>query len=75
MLASGLRPMAILLDLMMPVMDGPTFRREQLAMDAARSIPVAVMTASGTSRQQIATWFGDVSTYPSRRAARTSSPS
>jgi CheY-like chemotaxis protein len=64
MLASGLRPIAILLDMMMPVMDGPAFRAAQLAMADARSIPVAVMSASGTSRQEINTIFGDVEYIP-----------
>jgi CheY-like chemotaxis protein len=41
------RPCLILLDLMMPVMDGATFRAEQLADPSLRSIPVAVITAAG----------------------------
>jgi CheY-like chemotaxis protein len=40
----------ILLDLMMPVMDGWCFRREQLASADLASIPVVVITAAG--RQQ-----------------------
>ena len=64
MLASGLRPIAILLDMMMPVMDGPAFRAAQLASDEARSIPVAVMSASGRSSQEILTAFGDVEYIP-----------
>ncbi|HVR63178.1 MAG TPA: response regulator [Polyangia bacterium] len=64
LLVSGLRPIAILLDMMMPVMDGPAFRKEQLAMESARSIPVAVTSASGLSRQQIAGLFGDVDFLP-----------
>ncbi len=64
MLTSGLRPVAILLDMMMPVMDGPEFRRAQLAMPEARSIPVAVLSASGTSRQQVMALFGDVEYIP-----------
>lgn len=64
MLTSGLRPVAILLDYMMPVMDGPTFRKEQLRLETIRSIPVAVMTASGTSRQRIMELFGDVEYLP-----------
>jgi CheY-like chemotaxis protein len=40
-------PCVILLDLMMPVMDGETFRREQLADPALKSIPVVLLTAAG----------------------------
>ena len=36
----------VLLDLMMPVMDGEQFRRRQLADPALADIPVVVMTAS-----------------------------
>lgn len=39
-------PDVILLDLMMPVMDGPTFRTRQLELEAPMSeIPVIVLTA------------------------------
>jgi CheY-like chemotaxis protein len=41
------RPCLILLDLMMPVMDGATFRAEQLGDPRLSSIPVAVITAAG----------------------------
>ena len=40
-------PSLILLDLMMPVMDGYTFRQEQLADPALAAIPVIVVTAGG----------------------------
>jgi CheY-like chemotaxis protein len=40
-------PRLILLDLMMPVMDGWQFRKEQLADPALASIPVAVLSARG----------------------------
>jgi CheY-like chemotaxis protein len=40
----------ILLDLMMPVMDGWTFRREILNDQALARIPVVVMTAAGGNR-------------------------
>lgn len=36
----------IILDLMMPVMDGPTFRAEQKATAALADIPVLVLSAS-----------------------------
>lgn len=39
------RPCLILLDLMMPVMDGQTFRAEQRADPALASIPVVVISA------------------------------
>src|SRR5512144_463613 len=45
-LRSGGRPRLILLDLMMPEMNGWQFREEQLKDDALRDIPVVVMTAS-----------------------------
>ena len=39
------RPAVILLDLMMPVMDGQTFRREQLGDATLAAIPVVVLSA------------------------------
>ncbi len=44
-LRSGLRPSAILLDLMMPVMDGYECRAEQRGDPALASIPVIVVSA------------------------------
>lgn len=38
------RPCLILLDLSMPVMDGPTFRRYQLQQDNFRDVPVCVIS-------------------------------
>jgi CheY-like chemotaxis protein len=49
-LETGARPCVILLDLMMPVMDGWTFRREMLSHESLARIPVVVMTAVGGSR-------------------------
>lgn len=46
LLRSGLRPDVILLDLMMPVMDGWAFREEQSRDSALASIPVVVATAA-----------------------------
>lgn len=40
-------PCLVLLDLMMPVMDGSEFRRRQRADPALESIPVVVLTADG----------------------------
>jgi len=44
-LRAGLRPMVILLDLMMPGMNGYQFRAEQLADPALAAIPVVILTA------------------------------
>jgi CheY-like chemotaxis protein len=46
-LEGGLLPRVILLDLMMPVMDGAEFRRAQLADPALAGIPVILKTAAG----------------------------
>lgn len=45
-------PNLILLDLMMPVMDGWKFRAQQKANPKIAHIPVAVLTAAGTLRQK-----------------------
>ena len=47
-------PDLILLDIMMPVMDGWAFREAQRKLPAAASIPVVVVTADGDSRQKAA---------------------
>lgn len=57
---AGLRPNAIILDLMMPVMDGWDFRAEQLKDPAIRETPVIVLTATGFSRRTIREQFGSV---------------
>jgi len=49
-LATGRKPCMILLDLMMPVMDGWTFRQELLKHPSLAAIPVIVMTASPPER-------------------------
>jgi len=46
-LRSGLRPSVILLDLMMPKVDGWDFRRAQLDDPLLAPIPVILLTASG----------------------------
>ena len=46
-LERGLRPCLILLDLMMPIMDGWDFRERQLSHPEFASIPVVVITAAG----------------------------
>jgi len=45
LLRAGTAPALILLDLRMPVMDGPAFRTEQLRDPRLRSIPVLVLSA------------------------------
>lgn len=45
--ASPFRPCLILLDLMMPVMDGRSFREEQLRSPELAQIPVVVISAFG----------------------------
>lgn len=46
-LRQGVRPCLILLDLMMPVMDGFQFRTEQQSDAALAPIPVVAITAAG----------------------------
>src|SRR5262245_23155992 len=52
-LREGVHPSVILLDLMMPVMDGWDFRAEQLRDPGLRDIPVVVITATGFSATSI----------------------
>jgi CheY-like chemotaxis protein len=49
-LAESQKPCLILLDLMMPVMDGYRFRTEQVKHADLASIPVIVITAGGAVR-------------------------
>jgi CheY-like chemotaxis protein len=44
------KPCVVLLDLMMPVMDGWAFRQEMLKSEELASIPVVVMTAATAAR-------------------------
>jgi CheY-like chemotaxis protein len=48
------RPCLILLDLMMPVMDGWAFRAEQLRDPALSDIPVIILTADGSAAEKSA---------------------
>ena len=64
MLRNAPRPSAILLDLMMPVMDGWDFRREQLNDPSLRDIPVLVVSASGSSPERLRLQLGDVELIP-----------
>jgi CheY-like chemotaxis protein len=50
MYLGGASPSLILLDLMMPVMDGFDFRKAQLENESWRNIPVIVVSASGRSK-------------------------
>jgi CheY-like chemotaxis protein len=49
-LAGGVKPAVILLDLMMPVMDGWQFRRAQVRDSSLARIPVIVVSAAGRER-------------------------
>lgn len=53
-LRAGLRPCLILLDLMMPVMDGAVFRAEQRRDPTIADLPVCVISAATNVRQQAA---------------------
>jgi len=52
-LRSGLRFDVIVLDVLMPLMDGWDFRAEQLADPSLRATPVIVITASGFSKNTL----------------------
>lgn len=47
-------PRVILLDLMMPVMDGWAFRAEQVAEPTLADVPVIVLTADGNAAEKAA---------------------
>ena len=53
-LRSHEKPGLILLDLMMPVMDGWQFRNEQQQDEALNSIPVVILSADGNAYQKAA---------------------
>ena len=63
-LRQGLRPSAILLDLMMPRMDGWDFRHEQLRDDELKEIPTIVLTAAGFSKASVMAQFGSIEFVP-----------
>jgi CheY-like chemotaxis protein len=52
---AGRRPDIILLDLMMPVMNGFQFREEQLKEPALAAIPVLIVTADANARSKAET--------------------
>ena len=49
-LSAGVSPCVILLDLMMPVMDGWQFREQQTRNRSLAEIPVIVVSAAGVDR-------------------------
>lgn len=59
-LQGGLRPGLILLDLMMPGMNGWDFRKAQLDDPELRALPVVVVTASGSDPATIRAQLGPV---------------
>jgi len=60
-LKTGARPCVILLDLMMPIMDGWTFR-EKIGQDRSLAqIPIIVMTAVGGERAKLVPSNGTLS--------------
>jgi len=56
-LRTGLHVDVIVLDVMMPMMDGWDFRAEQLADPSLRDIPVVVISASGYTRDTLQRQF------------------
>ena len=52
-LQSQNRPDLILIDLMMPVMDGYSFRTEQLKNEAWAKIPTVVMSAEANAKEKM----------------------
>ncbi len=52
LLQAGLRPAVILLDLMMPVMDGSTFCRAVRSDPALAALPVVVISANARAHEQ-----------------------
>jgi len=63
-LRSGFRPSVILLDLIMPRMNGWDFRREQCNDVALRDIPVVVTTAESLDESARRIAFGNVGWLP-----------
>jgi CheY-like chemotaxis protein len=58
------RPALVLLDIMMPHMDGLTFRSTQLALPAFADIPVIVISAAGPGRGAADLGFARTFTKP-----------
>ena len=53
LLRGGLKPHLIMLDLMMPVMDGPTFRTHQRQDPDLAKIPVVVISANSNIKDRL----------------------
>jgi|SRR6186713_21796 len=64
LMRGGLHPAVILLDLMMPEMDGWDFRSEQQRDPAFAHVPVVIVSASGFSQQSIHTQFRPAAFVP-----------
>jgi len=63
-LRAGARPCAIVLDLMMPHMNGWEFRAAQLGDPELREIPIVLLTASGYTEATVRAEFGRVEYFP-----------
>jgi CheY-like chemotaxis protein len=59
-LLGGLRPCLIVLDLMMPRMDGWDFRQAQMKFADLKNIPVIVLSAAGFSEASVKAQLGNV---------------
>ena len=64
LMRSGVRPSLILLDLMMPGMNGWDFRSVQMRDPELRAVPVVIVTASGFSPEAIRTQLGPIELVP-----------
>ena len=64
MIRGGVRPALILLDLMMPGMNGWDFRNAQLRDPELSAVPVVIVTASGFTQDAIRTELGIHRAHP-----------
>ena len=64
MMRGGVRPSLILLDLMMPGMNGWDFRNAQLRDPELSDVPVVVVSASGFNQEAIRTELGSIELVP-----------
>ncbi len=63
-LRGGLRPSVIVLDLMMPKVDGWDFRRAQLEDPVLATVPVVLVTAAGFSPDSMRSQLGPIELHP-----------
>ena len=63
-LERGLRPCVVLLDLMMPIMDGWDFRAEQVGHRDLTDVPIIIVTAAGFSEDSVRKQFGPIPFIP-----------